>query len=308
MRAGNFRMRVPYPSVTLSEFCAPLARWRDYAALLKPRVMSLVVFTGMVGMFLAPGHLHPMAAFVAILSIALGGGAAGAMNMWLERDSDARMDRTRHRPIPSGRISAGDALHFAILCAVTSVVLMACAANLLAAALLLLAILFYVLVYTLWLKPRTPMNIVIGGAAGALPPVIGWVAVTGNISILPVLLFFLIFLWTPPHFWALALVMSDDYRRAGIPMLPVTAGRDVTVRHIAWYTLLLLPVSLLPYVLDLAGGFYASGALALGLGFIYYSLRLRQTQELRHAMPVFTYSLFYLFGVFALLMLDRVVR
>ncbi|HEU5047251.1 MAG TPA: heme o synthase [Rickettsiales bacterium] len=280
---------------------------KDYVTLLKPRVMSLALFTGMVGMELAPGHLPVSNALWVMLSLALGGGAAGALNMWLERDRDALMERTKHRPLPAGRISPDTALRFALLCAGVSIAMMAQAANIIAAALLLGTIVFYAVVYTVWLKPRTPMNIVIGGAAGALPPVIGWAAVTGNVSLEPIILFMIIFLWTPPHFWALALLKSDDYRNAGIPMLPVTAGREATIRQMLIYSLLLFPFILLPYALGMAGLPYAAGASILGFAFIGYAISLWYSQDLKYAMPMFTYSLLYLAGIFTLLLLDKVL-
>ncbi len=284
---------------------ASRASLRDYLTLMKPRVTSLVVFTGVVGMSLAPGHLSPLAAFFAILSLALGSGAAGAINMWIERDSDVWMERTRNRPIPAGRIPADDAFHFAVACGAFSILTMAMTVNLLAASLLLATILFYVFVYTLWLKPRTPVSIVIGGAAGAMPPMIGWAAVADNVSLLPILLFLITCVWTPAHFWPLALVRCDEYRRAGIPMLVVVVGKKITRRQIVLYTLVLLPVSLLPYVLGMAGLLYAIGATFLGIGFLFHSVRLWRRKNLRFAMPVFTYSLFYLTGIFALLVIDR---
>src|SRR5215475_14309257 len=216
------------------------ARMRDYIDLLKPRVMSLVVFTGLVGVLIAPGHLHPFAAALAVLAIALGSGAAGAINMWYERDLDALMARTRNRPLPAGRVAPDDALGLGVLLSIFSVLLMAVSTNFVAALLLAAAILFYVFVYTIWLKRRTPQNIVIGGAAGAFPPMIGWAAVTGDVSAISIALFGLIFLWTPPHFWALSLYRSDDYRRAGVPMLPVVAGARETKSQMMAYTLLLV--------------------------------------------------------------------
>src|SRR5205085_125823 len=237
------------------------ARVRDYVALLKPRVMSLVVFTGLVGLLIAPAHIHPFESFLAVLAIALGSGAAGAINMWYERDLDALMKRTANRPLPAGRVAPDDALGLGVLLSIFSVLLMALAANFVAAALLAAAILFYVFVYTIWLKRRTPQNIVIGGAAGAFPPMIGWAAATGEVSLVGVALFMLIFLWTPPHFWALALYRSDDYRRAGVPMLPVVAGARATKRQMLLYTLLLVPVALSPTLLGAVGWLY--GAVAL---------------------------------------------
>jgi len=281
-------------------------RFKDYFELLKPRVMVLVLFTGMVGMSLAPEHLPPLTAITAIFCMALGGGAAGAINMWVERESDALMERTKNRPIPSGRISPDAALIFALSTATLCVVIMALGVNYISALLLLATILFYVFIYTIWLKPRTPLNIVIGGAAGALPPVIGWAAVTGTITLEPVILFLIIFLWTPPHFWALALAKSEDYQRACIPMLPVTAGHDATMCQMLVYIVVLVPVSLLPYLLGMSGIVYAIGATALGCGFMFYCLRLWQTKNLHYAMPMFTYSLLYLTGIFLLLFLDRI--
>ena len=223
----------------------------DYFALLKPRVMSLVVFTGFVGFYLAPASPHPVLAGIAILCIAVGAGAAGAINMWYERDIDAVMKRTMSRPIPTGRIAPGNALGFGVVLAIASVTLMGLALNLPAAALLALSIAFYVFVYTIWLKRRTPQNIVIGGAAGAFPPMIGWAAASGEVSLASLALFAIIFIWTPPHFWSLALYRSQDYAKAGIPMLPVIAGPDETRRQILLYTAVLLPVTLTPYLLGL---------------------------------------------------------
>ena len=219
----------------------------DWLALLKPRVITLVVFTGIIGMMVAPGHLHPVLAFAAILAIAVGAGASGAINMWYERDIDALMRRTAKRPIPSGRVAPEEALGFGVTLAIGSVIVLGLATNLLAAAILAVSIGFYVFIYTIWLKRRTPQNIVIGGAAGAFPPLIGWVAVTGHIALLPLLLFAIIFVWTPPHFWSLALWAHADYERAGVPMLPVVAGAKATRRQIVLYTLVLVPLSVLPW-------------------------------------------------------------
>src|SRR5712664_147147 len=224
-----------------------LASVGDYVALMKPRVMSLVVFTALVGLVVAPGHLNPVVGFVALLCIAIGAGAAGALNMWYDADIDAVMTRTADRPIPAGRVTRGEALGFGMTLAVGSVAVLGLAANWLAAGLLAFTIFFYVAIYTAWLKRSTPQNIVIGGAAGALPPVIGWAAATGDIGLEPAILFLIIFLWTPPHFWALSLNRADEYGRAGVPMLPVVAGRAATTRRIAIYSVLLLPVSLLPW-------------------------------------------------------------
>lgn len=277
----------------------------DFVALLKPRVVSLVVFTGLVGLFLAPGGIHPVLAVIAVFCIALGAGAAGAVNMWYERDIDARMRRTMHRPLPAGRMNPGEALGFGAVLAVGSVALMGLALNWVAAGLLAVSICFYVFVYTIWLKRRTPQNIVIGGAAGAFPPIIGWAAVTGDIGLLPVLLFLTVFMWTPPHFWALSLYRSGDYERAGVPMLPVVAGARETKRQILFYTVALLPISLLPSFLGLAGAIYGIGAALLGLVFLFTAVQVARAEGDAAAKRMFAYSLFYLFGIFALLLVDR---
>ena len=277
----------------------------DYAALLKPRVMSLVVFTGFVGLYLAPGHLHPVLAAVAVLCIAVGAGASGAINMWYDRDIDALMRRTADRPLPAGRMAPGDALGFGCFLAATSVVLMGLAVNWVAAALLALTIAFYVFVYTVWLKRRTPQNIVIGGAAGALPPVVGWAAVTGEVSLAALALFTLIFFWTPPHFWALALYKTGDYAKAGVPMLPVVAGARATKRQMLLYTLVLWPCALAPYLLGLAGSIYGGAALALSALFTGFAVKVWFDGSERSARQMFTFSILYLFLLFALLLLDR---
>ncbi|MGH8028677.1 MAG: heme o synthase [Arenimonas sp.] len=276
----------------------------DFIALLKPRVVALVTFTGLVGLMLAPGALHPLLAATAILSIAVGAGAAGAFNMWYERDIDALMRRTANRPLPAGRMRPDTALAFAVALALASVGVMTLAANPFAAGLLGLSILFYAGVYTVWLKRRTPQNIVIGGAAGAFPPLIGWAAVTGGLDVLPIILFLIIFLWTPPHFWALALYRSDDYARAGVPMLPVVAGAATTRRHIVGYAAALVPVTLAPTALGLAGPAYALGALALGAVFVLGALRVAATRETGPAVQLFGYSILYLAALFALLLVD----
>jgi len=287
------------------------ARVRDYIDLLKPRVMSLVVFTGWIGVMIAPGHVHPFKAALAVLAIALGSGAAGAVNMWYERDLDALMARTRNRPLPAGRVAPDDALGLGVLLSIFSVLLMAVSTNLVAAALLAAAILFYVFIYTIWLKRRTPQNIVIGGAAGAFPPMIGWAAATGDVSAVGIALFLLVFLWTPPHFWALALYRSDDYRRAGVPMLPVVAGPRETKRQMLIYTLLLLPVALTPTLLGAVGWLYGAVALALSLGFIGHAIAVWRTADddtaHRAARKMFRYSLIYLAALFAALPVDLVV-
>ena len=293
------------------EGIATPARVRDYIDLLKPRVMSLVVFTGWIGVLIAPVHLHPFKAALAVLAIALGSGAAGAINMWYERDLDALMARTRGRPLPAGRVAPDDALGLGVLLSLFSVLLMAVSTNLVAAALLAAAILFYVFVYTIWLKRRTPQNIVIGGAAGAFPPMIGWAAATGDVSAVGIALFLLVFLWTPPHFWALALYRSDDYRRAGVPMLPVVAGPRETKRQMLIYTLLLLPVALAPTLLGAVGWVYGALALALTLGFVGHAIAVWRTADdetaHRAARKMFRYSLVYLAALFAALPVDLAV-
>ena len=283
----------------------------DYVQILKPRVMSLVVFTGLVGLVLAPGHLHPVLAAVAVLCIAVGAGASGAINMWYDRDIDAVMRRTMARPLPAGRMNPGEALGFGCVLAVWSVVIMGLAVNWVAAELLALTIAFYVFVYTIWLKRRTPQNIVIGGAAGAFPPMIGWAAVTSDVSLAGAVLFLLIFLWTPPHFWALALYRSDDYRRAGVPMLPVVAGPRETKRQMLIYTLLLVPVALAPTLLGSVGWLYGTVALAMSVAFISHAVAVWQAADDRRghraARSMFKFSLLYLAILFAALPLDRMV-
>ena len=278
---------------------------KDFIALLKPRVMSLVVFTGIVGMVLAPGALHPVLAIVAILCIAVGAGAAGAINMWYDRDIDALMSRTKNRPIPAGRVPPDIALGFGITLAVASVAIMALAVNGVAAGLLAFTIFFYIVVYSMGLKRRTPQNIVIGGAAGAFPPMIGWAAVSGDITIASIILFAIIFLWTPPHFWALALYKKGDYDKAGVPMLPVVAGREVTAWQMLIYTAALLPVTLLPCVIGLSGMVYGVGALALGLLFLASAINVIRDQSERSARRMFPFSILYLFLVFVLLLVDQ---
>ena len=273
----------------------------DYLTLMKPRVMSLVVFTAVVGLLSAPDPVQPMTGLLAILCIALGAGAAGALNMWYDADIDAMMTRTANRPIPQGRVRSQAALAFGLILAATSVILLGLSINVAAAGLLTITICFYVLVYTVWLKRATPYNIVIGGAAGACPPMIGWVAATGSLAIEPLLLFLIIFLWTPPHFWALSLYRAGDYARAAIPMLPVVAGRGKTRQQILVYTLLLLPVSLLPWALGFTGPIYGVAAIAAGVHMIALAWRLRtdgRTGE-RAAKRLFAFSIVYLFSLFA---------
>ncbi len=279
----------------------------DFVALLKPRVMSLVVFTAVAGMVLAPGALHPVLAAIAVLCIAVGAGAAGAINMWYDRDIDAVMARTSDRPLPAGRMTPGDALGFGAVLGVGSVSVMALAVNWTAAALLALTIAFYVFVYTVWLKRRTPQNIVIGGAAGAFPPMIGWAAVTGDVGLGAIALFALIFMWTPPHFWALSLYRSGDYAAAGIPMLPVVAGSDETKRQIVLYALLLVPVSLVPVGLGIAGLAYGAVAAAMSAVFLVLAWRLRRADGHAGAPRLFGFSILYLFVLFAAMIAERLI-
>ncbi|HEX6218716.1 MAG TPA: heme o synthase [Sphingomicrobium sp.] len=286
------------------------ADWRDLLALTKPRVMSLVVFTGLCGLLAAPGLPPLVIGFTAVLCIALGAGAAGALNQWYEHDLDARMRRTATRPLPAGRMDRQSALHFGVGLAAFSVILMDLAANHLAALLLAASILFYVLVYTVWLKRRTPQNIVIGGAAGAFPPLIGWVAATGRIELLPVLLFAIIFLWTPPHFWALSLFVRSDYAAAGVPMLPVTDGSESTRRQIAFYSLPLAAAAIAPWPLGLAGAIYGYAAIALNLLFVGMCLlvlgnRATEPAGMGPEKRLFGFSILYLFALFAALVADR---
>jgi protoheme IX farnesyltransferase len=281
----------------------------DYVAILKPRVMSLVVFTGFVGLFLAPGHLHPVLAAVAVLCIAIGAGASGAINMWYDRDIDAVMRRTAGRPLPAGRMLPGEALGFGVVLAVGSIVVMGLAVNWVAAELLALTIGFYVFVYTMWLKRRTPQNIVIGGAAGALPPIVGWAAVTGNVGWGAVALFAIIFFWTPPHFWALSLYRSGEYAAAGVPMLPVVAGPRETKRQMLLYTLMLWPATLAPFLLGMAGPFYGVAAGALSILFTGTAVWVWCEDDAagdRGARHMFHFSLLYLFLIFAALLADRI--
>jgi protoheme IX farnesyltransferase len=294
-------------SVSRPAIAAPAgASVEDFVALLKPRVMSLVVFTGFVGLWLAPGQLHPLRAAIAVLCIAVAAGAAGAINMWYDRDIDALMARTRERPIPAGRMDPAEALGFGIVLSIGSVVVMALAVNFTAAALLALSIGFYVFVYTIWLKRRTPQNIVIGGAAGAFPPMIGWAAATGEVSLESLSLFLLIFLWTPPHFWALSLFRSGDYAKAGVPMLPVVAGAEETRRQILIYSIILVPASLAPFALGAAGIVHAVGAAALSVMLVAGALALWGEPREAAARRLFGYSIVYLFLVFGLLIVDRV--
>jgi protoheme IX farnesyltransferase len=293
-------------SVTLSRAEPSIAGVGDYIALMKPRVMSLVVFTAFVGLLIAPGHLHPVIGFTALVCIAVGAGAAGALNMWYDADIDARMTRTAGRPIPAGRLAPGEALAFGLTLAAFSVVVLGLLVNAVAGALLAVTIAFYVLVYTMWLKRTTPQNIVIGGAAGALPPMIGWAAATGGVAIEPALLFLIIFFWTPPHFWALSLYRAQDYARAGVPMLPVVAGEAATRRQILIYSLLLAPLGAAPWLLGYAGALYGIAAVAAGAAMIVLALRVwRERGGYAASKQLFAFSILYLFLLFAALLADR---
>ena len=280
-------------------------RVADYLALLKPRVMSLVVFTGLVGLVAAPGGINPVLGLIAILCIAVGAGASGALNMWYDADIDARMSRTMGRPIPSGRLNDREALGFGMALSVGSVIVLGLFINLLSAALLAFTIAFYVLVYTMWLKRRTAQNIVIGGAAGALPPVIGWAAVTGTVTWEPLLLFAIIFMWTPPHFWALSLFAKGDYERVGVPMLPVVAGQRETRKQILIYSLLLAPLAVLPTALGMAGWLYGAVSAGTGCWFVYLALRCWFGEDMTQPRRLFIFSIFYLFGLFATLLVEK---
>ena len=284
----------------------------DYVALMKPRVMSLVVFTALVGMVAAPGSINPVIGFIAILCIAVGAGASGALNMWYDADIDGQMQRTAARPIPRGRVTADEALTFGIILSLFSVLTLGMLVNYAAGALLAFTIGFYVFIYTMWLKRLTPHNIVIGGAAGAFPPMVGWAAMTGSVSVESMLMFAIIFMWTPPHFWALALYRCRDYERVGIPMLPVVAGPDETRRQIVIYTALFLPLCLMPYVIGLGGLTYLITAASLGAVFAYLAWRVYKVREGREADAVaktlFLFSILYLFALFAVLLGEHVVR
>ncbi len=296
--------------MTIATPLLPPADWRDFLALTKPRVMTLVVFTGLCGMLAAPGGINPVIGFTAILCIALGAGAAGALNQWYEADIDAVMRRTAKRPLPDGRMDRQAALHFGVGLGAFSVILMGLAVNVPAAAILLISILFYVLIYTVWLKRRTPQNIVIGGAAGAFPPLIGWAAATGDVALLPLLLFGLVFLWTPPHFWALALFVKIDYANAGVPMLPVVSGERVTRTQIGLYTIPMVAVAILPWPLGLAGAIYGVVATALTgvfawLAFVVATRTTQPGDTMKPEKQLFKYSILYLFAMFGALVLDR---
>ncbi|WP_420563090.1 heme o synthase [Thalassobaculum sp.] len=295
---------------TLSAEAVPstgTASVRDYIALLKPRVMSLVVFTGFVGLAIAPGDIHPVLATIAVLCIAVGAGASGAINMWYDRDIDAVMGRTDKRPIPSGKVDADEALSFGVILAGFSVLVMALAVNVISAVLLAATIGFYVFVYTMWLKRRTPQNIVIGGAAGAVPPVIGWAAATGDVAWLPVVLFAIIFVWTPPHFWALALWKRGEYAAAGVPMLPVVSGERSTKRQILAYSVLLAGLGLAPWAMGSTAAVYGVAAIVLGGLFVLGAVRVLRADrdDMKPAKLLFGYSILYLFALFGALLADH---
>jgi len=298
------------PTLELSNPAALPADWRDFVALTKPRVMSLVVFSGLCGLLVAPVHLPLVLGFTAILCIALGAGACGALNQWYEAELDGKMRRTAKRPLPAGRMERQSALHFGIGLGAFSVLLMGLATNWFAAALLAVSILFYVIVYTVWLKPRTAQNIVIGGAAGAFPPLIGWVAATGHVDTLPLLLFAIIFLWTPPHFWALSLFVRSDYATAGIPMLPVVAGVQSTRRQIFVYSLPMAAAAVAPWWLGLTGPVYGASAAILNIVFLVLAGRVAANREtdpksMDAEKHLFAFSVFYLFALFTVLVADR---
>lgn len=288
------------------------AEWRDFWALTKPRVMSLVVFTALCGLLAAPGNIHPVIGFTAILCIALGAGACGALNQYYEADIDAKMARTSRRPLPAGRMDRQSALHFGIGLAAFSVGIMGVAVNWLSAGLLAFSIFFYAIVYTIWLKPNTPQNIVIGGAAGAFPPVIGWAAVTGDVTLLPILLFAIIFLWTPPHFWALALFMKTDYGAAGIPMMPNVKGQKVTRNQIFAYSFPMAATAILPFVIGQTGWLYGLTSIALNVVFLVLAYRVWKNDAIEAAAmkpekQLFAFSILYLFLLFALFAFDRML-
>jgi len=300
-------------SFTVETQCGELlASPRDYFALLKPRVMSLVIFTALAGLLLAPEPPHPFLCFASLLAIAVGAGASGALNMWFESDIDAKMTRTKRRPIPAGRLERDEALAFGLVLATLSVATLGLVANWLAAALLAFTIFFYVIIYTMWLKRSTPMNIVIGGAAGALPPVVGFAAATGEVTLPSLVLFAIIFIWTPPHFWALALVKSDDYARAGVPMLPNVAGCDRTRLEILIYSLLLAPIGALPYLLGFASDVYGAAAALSGLAFGWLAFEVYRRRDgavaTAAAWRLFGFSILYLFLLFLILVIERAAQ
>ena len=287
--------------------------WRDFWSLTKPRVMSLVIFTGLCGLLAAPYPLNPVIGFTAILCIALGAGGSAALNQWWEADLDAKMKRTAQRPLPAGRMERSAARDFGLMLSIGSMLIMGLAVGWLAAAILAFSIFYYAVIYTIWLKPRTPQNIVIGGGAGAFPPLIGWVAASGQIELMPVLLFAIIFFWTPPHFWALALFVETDYAAAGIPMMPVVAGHRSTRRQILIYAVLLLPIALAPFLLGLTRWLYGWSALLLGGAFLLLSLRVATFRnadndvDMQAERRLFKFSILYLFALFAAVVADRLI-
>ncbi len=280
---------------------------KDYFLLLKPRVMSLVIFTAIVGLYLAPGKINPFIAFISILSISIGSGAAGSINMWYDQDIDKIMKRTQNRPIPAGKIIPENALYLGIFLSFLSVALIGLATNFLSAALLAFTIFFYSYIYTVILKRSTAQNIVIGGAAGALPPLIGWTSVTNNLNIEPIILFLIIFLWTPPHFWALSLYNAHEYKKANIPMMPIVAGITSTKKQILIYSILLFFIALMPYLLAFAGRIYLYFSTPLSLLFIILCAKLYQDKQNKIAGKVFGYSIFYLFMIFMMLIVDKAI-
>lgn len=298
--------------ITADHSVALPSDWRDFLALTKPRVMTLVVFTGLCGLLAAPGSINSVIAVAVILCIAVGAGGAAALNQWYEAEIDAGMKRTASRPIPAGRMDRTNARDFGIALSAGSVMVMGLAAGWLTAVLLAVSIVYYAVVYTIWLKPRTPQNIVVGGGAGAFPPLIGWVAVTGEITLMPIVLFAIIFMWTPPHFWALALFVKSDYAKVGIPMMPVVAGEAATRRQILVYAVLLAPIALAPWLLGGAGAIYAVSALVLSALFIGFSVPvgLRRSADQDSMKPekrLFVFSIIYLFVLFAALVADRLI-
>ncbi len=289
------------------------ADWRDFFTLTKPRVLTLVIFTGICGLLAAPGTIHPVLGFTAVLAIAMGAGGSAALNHWWEADIDAGMKRTANRPLPTGRMRRDDARDFGVFLSLAAVFLMGVAVGWLAATILAAAVVYYAVIYTMWLKPRTPQNIVIGGGAGAFPPMIGWVAVTGEITLMPVLLFAIIFFWTPPHFWALALFVKSDYAKVGIPMLPVVAGERVTRNQILLYTILLAPLAIAPWAIGATGWVYGSVSVVLSALFLALAWpvwrrdRDGEADSMQPEKTLFKYSIYYLFILFAALVADRVL-
>ncbi|MEL6877419.1 MAG: heme o synthase [Pseudomonadota bacterium] len=302
---------VPAPALATQAARSMPTDWRDFLTLTKPRVLTLVIFTGICGLLAAPGSIHPVLGFTAILAIAMGAGGSAAINHWWEADIDAGMKRTANRPLPTGRMRRDDARDFGIFLSLVSVGLMGLANGWLAASILAVAVVYYAVVYTMWLKPRTPQNIVIGGGAGAFPPMIGWVAVTGEITAMPILLFAIIFFWTPPHFWALALFMKSDYAKVGIPMLPVVAGEQATRRQILLYTIVLTPIVIAPWAIGGTGAMYGGTAVVLSAIFFGYAWQVgtRTKTEDDQMLPekrLFKFSILYLFILFGALVVDRV--